>query len=154
VAPVGYAATGTAALARIGCGFDGEPPAEAALARAIALSAAAHAHLRLIAVFEPLAFGHFVPTAPADLTSLNEAARVALADRLRDALAALGELDAESVLLDGDPGSLLTSESESLDLLVVGSRGYGALRSVLTGGVSGHVIRTASCPVLVCPADA
>jgi nucleotide-binding universal stress UspA family protein len=154
VASAGYADTGTETLARIGCGFDGEPQAEAALARAVALSAAAHAKLRVIAVYEPVAFGHFVPTAPADLTSINEAARVALADRLREAVGALKDIDVESALLDGEPGTVLAGESESLDLLVVGSRGYGPLRSLLVGGVSGHVIPTASCPLLVCPVEA
>lgn len=153
VAPGGSAAGAAGTLERIGCGFDGQPPAEAALARASALTAMAQAHLRVIAVFEPIAFGHLVPAHLEDLSSVNDATRVALADRLRDAVAALGDLDVESVLLDGDPGDMLAREGESLDLLVVGSRGYGPLRSVLVGGVSGHVIRTAHCPVLVCPAE-
>jgi nucleotide-binding universal stress UspA family protein len=50
-------------------------------------------------------------------------------------------------------GERLSEHTQSLDLLVLGSRGYGPLRSVLLGGVSGHLIRTASCPVVVCPAD-
>ncbi|MEO8687762.1 MAG: universal stress protein [Solirubrobacteraceae bacterium] len=38
-----------------------------------------------------------------------------------------------------------------VDLLVIGSRAYGPLRAVLLGGVSGKVIRSASCPVIVIP---
>ena len=48
----------------------------------------------------------------------------------------------------------LVEESADLDLLVVGSRGYGPFRSTLIGGVSGRVVRAASCPVLVCLREA
>ena len=35
--------------------------------------------------------------------------------------------------------------------MLVGSRGYGPLRSVLVGGVSGRLMRTVQCPVIVIP---
>jgi nucleotide-binding universal stress UspA family protein len=53
--------------------------------------------------------------------------------------------------LEGDPAERLIAASEKLDLLVTGSRGYGPLRAVLAGGVSGRVIRGAHCPVIVVP---
>ena len=127
------------------------PPAEAALAHASTLAIAARARLRVISAYEPIAFGHLVPAPTADLASVNEARRAALTRRVNDAVSGIENLEVESVLLDGDAGDALAKHSESLDLLVVGSRGYGPLQSVLLGGVSGHVIRTAACPVLVCP---
>jgi nucleotide-binding universal stress UspA family protein len=39
-------------------------------------------------------------------------------------------------------------------IAVTGSRGYGPLRSVLVGGVSGKLIRKAHCPVIVGPRGA
>lgn len=153
VAPAGYATNDSGALDCIGCGFDAEPPARAALRHAAALAVAAHARLRMIAVFEPLAFGHVPVAYPSDLRSVNAARRDTLARRLHESAAEIRGLDIESVLLDGDPGEQLVSQTASLDALVVGSRGYGAVRSVLLGGVSGHVIRTARCPVVVCPAE-
>jgi len=39
--------------------------------------------------------------------------------------------------------------AEGVDLLVLGSRGYGPLMRVLLGSVSGHVFRHAPCPVMV-----
>jgi len=47
----------------------------------------------------------------------------------------------------GDPEELLTARTEKLDLLVMGSRGYGPLHAVLVGGLSGRMVRTAHCPV-------
>ena len=38
-----------------------------------------------------------------------------------------------------------------IDLLFVGSRGYGPLRRALLGNVSGAVVREAGCPVVVTP---
>ena len=49
---------------------------------------------------------------------------------------------------------ILADASEELDLLVLGSRGYGPLHSVLVGGVAGRVVREAACPVLVLPRKA
>ncbi len=37
------------------------------------------------------------------------------------------------------------------DLLVLGSRGYGPVLSVLLGGVSGRVVRSARLPVVMIP---
>jgi nucleotide-binding universal stress UspA family protein len=55
------------------------------------------------------------------------------------------------VTVDFDPRSVIASASEGLDLLLMGSRGYGPLGRVLLGGVSSKVIREAGCPVLVTP---
>lgn len=41
--------------------------------------------------------------------------------------------------------------SPGLDLIVLGSRGYGAIRRVLLGGVSFRVLRDAECPVVLLP---
>lgn len=55
---------------------------------------------------------------------------------------------------EGDPADVLAGRSRELDLLVVGSRGYGPVRHALLGGVSSDVMRKASCPVLVVPRSA
>ena len=54
-------------------------------------------------------------------------------------------------ILEGDPVQRLAESSSGLALLVLGSRGYGPVRSVLLGSVSAGVARTAACPVLVVP---
>jgi nucleotide-binding universal stress UspA family protein len=57
-------------------------------------------------------------------------------------------------LHSGKPAEVLIALSETVDLLVIGSRGYGPLKAVLLGGVSGQVIRSAACPVVVVPRHA
>jgi nucleotide-binding universal stress UspA family protein len=54
-------------------------------------------------------------------------------------------------LLDGDPAGELARASSGLDVLVVGSRGYGAVRTVLLGSVARELVRTSACPVVVVP---
>src|SRR4051794_30392041 len=70
VAPAGYATNESAALDVIGCGYDAEPPAQAALRLATTLADTARARLRIVAVFEPIAFGHFPTAPPSDLLSV------------------------------------------------------------------------------------
>ena len=56
----------------------------------------------------------------------------------------------------GDPGESIVSaaEAEAADLVVVGTHGRGTIGRLLLGSVSEHVVRHASCPVLVAPPDA
>jgi nucleotide-binding universal stress UspA family protein len=54
-------------------------------------------------------------------------------------------------LVTGNAVEEISRRSTDADLLVMGSRGYGPRRAVLLGGVSGRVVREASCPVVVVP---
>ncbi|HEY8582999.1 MAG TPA: universal stress protein, partial [Capillimicrobium sp.] len=69
---------------------------------------------------------------------------------LDEAIAALG-VPAEGEIVEGHAGRRLAELSGSVDLLVCGSRGWGAPRRVVLGSTSDHVIHHASCPVLVVP---
>ncbi len=60
------------------------------------------------------------------------------------------ELQVVAHAAPGDPRDVLTRISEHAHLLVLGSRGRGALRSRLLGSVSATVSRHAHCPVVVC----
>jgi nucleotide-binding universal stress UspA family protein len=60
-------------------------------------------------------------------------------------------VESEGTVYSGRPADVLVGMSEMVDILVVGSRGYGPLKAVLLGGVSGRVIRSAACPVVVVP---
>jgi nucleotide-binding universal stress UspA family protein len=61
---------------------------------------------------------------------------------------------ADGTLHFGRPADVLIGLSEAVDILVIGSRGYGPLKAVLLGGVSDQVIRSAACPVVVVPRGA
>jgi nucleotide-binding universal stress UspA family protein len=49
----------------------------------------------------------------------------------------------------GRPADVLIAESAGADLLVVGSRGHGAMAGFLLGSVSERVVAHAQCPVVV-----
>ncbi len=67
-------------------------------------------------------------------------------------LSQLGEkTESEPVFKDGDPAAVLAEQAIELDLLVMGSRSYGPVRSALLGAISSAVMRTAPCPVLITP---
>ena len=60
-------------------------------------------------------------------------------------------IDVETEVLEGPaPRAILAvAEARQADLIVIGSRGLGAIRGLLLGSVSERVVRMASCPVLV-----
>ncbi|MEU3017604.1 universal stress protein [Nocardiopsis sp. NPDC007018] len=60
-------------------------------------------------------------------------------------------LTVEEVLALPDPGTALLRQAGPDDLLVVGSRGLGAARSVLDASVSVRLAARAECPVVVVP---
>jgi nucleotide-binding universal stress UspA family protein len=64
---------------------------------------------------------------------------------------ALGAATVETSVEHGDPGAVLCERAKSLSagVVVVGSRGRGAIRRALLGSVSTFVVNNAPCPVLV-----
>lgn len=150
VAPRGYAGREHAGLGIIGVGYDGTPEAELALRAAEDVARRLGGSLRLIAAIrsgEPR---------PARIAHTDRGNAAVLRERFEEVVAAgvasLGEaLDVESMIVEGDPAAVLADQGVELDLLVLGSRGYGPVRRTLLGGVSAEVMRTAPCPVLVVP---
>ena len=63
--------------------------------------------------------------------------------------------DVERTVLTGSPGRAVArlAEERGASLLVVGSRGRGPLATGLLGSVSHEILSTASCPVVVVPAQ-
>jgi nucleotide-binding universal stress UspA family protein len=153
VAPVGFARRAPR-LERLGVAVDGSPESRAALASAVGLAGASGAELRVLTVVEWTnpAGGTFLGAH----TGYDDTVAHLRAARRRDHKAALAEVPADvrvdGRLLDGeDPVRTLCAAARDLDLLVLGSRGYGPLRHVFLGGVSTGVVDGAPCPVLVTP---
>lgn len=157
--PVAVAARGLAGsedgLRTIGCGFDDSPEAHEALAWAADLARQQRARLEVLAVHSRIAFGGFSAAGAIGYESANATMRRTFEERMRDAIASLEETVAVSGrLVDGDPATELVKASSELDLLAVGSRGYGPIRTVLLGSVSRTLVREAGCSVVVLPRSA
>lgn len=149
VAPRGWRATGLPRT--ILAAVDDGREAIGALAIATRLATTADARLRAANVVHQPSPAH--PLFSVIDTSYGEwcAARRAACERIvRDAAAAAGA-EPEIVIAEGDPVSRLAELSRTADLLVVGSRRYGPLRTVLLGGVSWPLLERAACPVLIVP---
>jgi nucleotide-binding universal stress UspA family protein len=156
VAPAGFREHG-GDLHVIGVGFNGSPESHVALAAAAGLGLTARAALRVFAVHEPnLFFGAVEVPARDDHGEVLRSEREQLEHDLHAALAELPpELRAQGAVISGSAPEVLCDEaSKGVDLLVVGSRGYGPLRRVLLGGTSARVMREAPCPVLALPRGA
>jgi nucleotide-binding universal stress UspA family protein len=153
-APVAIAPSGYSPPARetplIGVGFDGGDEARQALQWGVACARLTGGRIRVIAVHEPVAFGGTgVGAIPTE--SVSKALHRELKEDLENAVADLDGVAAEARLVDGVPAASLAAESEELDLLVLGSRAYGPLRSVLVGSVSDATVQQSRSPVLVVP---
>ncbi|HSS32626.1 MAG TPA: universal stress protein [Solirubrobacterales bacterium] len=153
VAPAGYADSQTG-CALVGVGFDDSPESQQAVRWAADLAQGSGAALQLIAVHAPLAIGGGVVVGALGTESVNEVLGKELQSQSEKLAKALPSgLSVDSELFRGDPSTVLVERSQGLDLLVLGSRRYGPLKSVLLGSVSSYVIRNAQCPVLVVPRD-
>jgi nucleotide-binding universal stress UspA family protein len=151
VAPVGLA-EGEAKLQLVMAGYDDTDEGDAALAAATKLAAEAGARLGLVAVLDPRVFADYSAYAAADYESgsLKEGHREHLEQLLEQKLAGMPDgIEAAGEVVEGDPAEALAEAAQGADLLVLGSRGYGPLRSVLLGSVSSHIVREAPCAVMV-----
>lgn len=158
VAPKGYASGEAGPISRIGVGLDGSEESWGAFEAAGALARRLGAELHAIAVLHPPP-----PDVPGAVLSIFSAGEVeARAESRVEALLreaesrAPGGLTVRSHLRRGEPGNELASAAAeaALDVLVLGSRGYGPLRSALLGSTSGEVASSAALPVLVLPRGA
>jgi nucleotide-binding universal stress UspA family protein len=139
-----------------GVGLCDSPEAREALTVAARYAAAAHAPLKLFTAVHipPPAHPMFAATSVGYGQWKRE--RIEFAEQMvAEAIKAVGpEVEPEVAVLEGEPVERLADVSRGLDILVVGSRGYGPLRSVLLGGVSGPLIERAACPVVIVPRGA
>jgi nucleotide-binding universal stress UspA family protein len=58
-------------------------------------------------------------------------------------------IDVSSTVIEGSAGRALVAAANGAELLVVGSRGHGAVVGILLGSVSEYCITHAGCPVVV-----
>jgi len=134
---------------------DGSRHSDRALCQAIDLADAEHSRLTLMTGIPPVAVAGFAASAAA----LGEAIRAAQAEaekiiaRARDRVP--GDIPVTTIVTEEPIRSALIKQIKkgNHDLIVMGSRGRGAVRSALLGSVSHYVLHHSPVPVLIVHAD-
>jgi nucleotide-binding universal stress UspA family protein len=133
--------------------FDGSPDADIALSQAIDLAESEHARITVVTATAALPavayYGSAVGMALQDAESEAEQVLARASERVPD------EMLAAAVLVDQPVSQAIIakiSEGDH-DLVVMGSRGRGAVRSALLGSVSTSVLHHSPVPVLIVHAD-
>lgn len=129
-------------------GVDGSPSSIVALRIARSLTAALSTHLRLVTAWQ-------VPSSAEDVYGSEvvddeaEQARRLQQEAVGEAFDGHPPNNYESVVAEGDSATVLIEEGSSASMIVVGSRGHGAVAGLLMGSVSAACAEHATCPVLV-----
>ncbi|NYJ08756.1 universal stress protein [Petropleomorpha daqingensis] len=138
---------------RVVVGVDGSAGGRLALSWALAEAVRRDADLEVLAAF-PVDFywtdAYLVDRDQVDALRADTEARArALVDDLRSQVAGAADLAVDVVVCAGAPAAHLVQRAEGAGLLVVGSRGRGAVRSSTAGSVALHCAAHARCPVVV-----
>jgi nucleotide-binding universal stress UspA family protein len=143
IAARGYAERSTP-VARLGVAYNETPEAAAALAATKELASAIGATVQALEVVSlpPAAYGGLVAPAIGDY----------IEEMLQEATGRMAQLPGvEGRAAYGLAGEELGAFSEKVDLLVVGSRGYGPIRRLIAGSTANYLQRHARCSLLVLP---
>jgi nucleotide-binding universal stress UspA family protein len=124
----------------IGVGYDGSPESEHALSVARTLAVAWGAKLSALEAVSVPSYAFVGPGAP------DNAPQCLVEDAL-ERIAGLGGVEPHASY--GQPAEELALYSASLDLLIVGARGYGPVGRLIHGSTSQQLAHTARCPLLV-----
>jgi nucleotide-binding universal stress UspA family protein len=142
VAPRGYANDPTT-FTTIGVAYDGEPASDAALELAREF---AREHTSRITALTVITIPTYAYGGPAAVVAWPQLRDEMVGDA-QQRLDHLGDVDGHAV--EGVPVDELVRLSASVDLLVIGSRGYGPARRMLSRSTSEYVAHHAHCPLIV-----
>jgi nucleotide-binding universal stress UspA family protein len=132
---------------RIVVGVDGSPGSALALSWAARIARTEHAGIDVVAAWEfPVNLGW--TTLPADFSPKQEIRRAARA-AVEEAFGTDLPPDLRVITHEGNAANVLIERSSTALMIIVGSRGHGALMGLLLGSVSARVAEHAKCPVLV-----
>jgi len=150
IAPKGYAQEDHSGdrLRVLAVGYDGMAESHAALEEGAKLALKFGASMKVVGVATPVPAMGAAAAAQAGAEAGPD-----FQSRLHEAATGLPpEARALPILEKGNPVNKLLEISEvGVDLLVLGSRGFGPVMRLLIGSVSSRVIRAAPCPVMIVP---
>ena len=132
---------------------DGSPDSDEALAQAIDLAESEHTRLTLMTAEPQIPATAYLTPAINTLIAQTHADTEAVLRRARDRVPE--DLPVTTVLTDQPIRTALIHQIEAghHDLVAMGSRGRGAVRSALLGSVSHYVLNHSPVPVLIVHAD-
>jgi nucleotide-binding universal stress UspA family protein len=152
IAPAGFAKH-PGEIRRILVGFDGSPESSEALDLGHGLAAVIHGSLRVLTAIDsvpPVATQVDAMTVPpTEWDAVVEARRAHARELLEDAVPHTEGIETEVV--EGGAGETLCAASGASDLLIIGSRHWGAFARLVLGGTGEYVVRHARAPVLMVP---
>jgi nucleotide-binding universal stress UspA family protein len=147
IAPLGYAERAGRAvsqIAKVSVAYNSSPESAAALAMARELAAPTRATVHALEVVMIPTVAYTGIMAPALGESIDM--------MLQEANSRMKELpDVDGHAVYGLAGEELAAFGDQVDLLVVGSRGYGPVKRLVLGSTSDYLERHARCSLLVLP---
>ncbi|HEY5046244.1 MAG TPA: universal stress protein [Solirubrobacteraceae bacterium] len=132
------------AISNLGVAYNRSPESKTALALAQELAAPAKAKVHALEVISlpPVAYGGLMSPPIGEVIN-------GMVKEANDRMKELADVDGRAVY--GLAGEELARFGDELDLLVVGSRGYGPVRRLVSGSTSNYLERHARCSLLVLP---
>jgi len=142
---------------RLVVGVDGSPEARLALAAALVDAAGRGAELDVVTAYPPVTiWSGGIAYGEEQVAAIREAAERRVRRVVDEVLSGppartpgIDAVDIRVVGIEGHAAPVLVAAAEGADLLVVGNRGRGGVRSLLLGSVALHCLSHAPCPVLV-----
>src|ERR1700722_3438297 len=131
-------------IAKIGVGYDGSSESEAALAMAHELARSTRASIIALEAVSMPSYAYSGMVSPAIGETMET-----MIEEAKERMRALPDVAGRAVY--GFAGEELASFGDELDLLVVGSRGYGPVKRLVVGSTSEYLERHARCSLLVLP---
>jgi len=140
---------------RVLLAYDGSAGAAEAAALTQAIPWPSDSVLRVVSVLEPILSPMSGPWDRGSVLSpdLDAAVTASAIETLREVVQRLGSSvrSVDGSVLRGRAASVIVDDAREFraDLVIVGSRGHGAIATLLLGSVSSEVVDHAPCPVLV-----
>jgi nucleotide-binding universal stress UspA family protein len=133
--------------------IDFSPVSRSVVARAVALAGPKGDSLVLMHVVQPpTVLADYDPALPVIQTMSRSAARQLA--KWKEYVEGHGVAAATVCLKASSASKAIAAEAErrSVDYIVIGSHGHGAIYDLLVGSTTGGVLRKANCPVVIVPA--